>query len=245
MIHLSPWQTAPWPEQVDCIITDPPYSERTHSGHNNTAREGGPLQMATLDYASLTPETAAEWGEAWGRRITQWLCVMCDHVLWPHWEAGARAAGLYVFPPVYCGIHAMTVRAAADGPASWGVWMMVARTKAPAVADYERFNDKGDRVRGWGSLPGYYTVQRDPGYPGGKPLPLMQQIIRDYSRPGMLVADPCAGHGTTLVAAKGAGRLVWGAECDPAAHRAACERLDAVQVPTLIPSDRSRQSNLL
>jgi DNA modification methylase len=73
----------------------------------------------------------------------------------------------------------------------------------------------------------------------------MQQIIRDYSRPGMLVADPCAGHGTTLVAAKGAGRLVWGAECDPAAHRAACERLDAVQVPMLIPPDRSRQSNLL
>jgi len=30
-----------------------------------------------------------------------------------------------------------------------------------------------------------------------------------------------------------------------AAHRAACERLDAVQVPTLIPPDRSRQSSLL
>jgi DNA modification methylase len=114
------------------------------------------------------------------------------------------------------------------------------------------------RAAKWGTLPGgYWSTQsnewEERGYfakgkgarIGGKPLPLMQQIIRDYSRPGMLVADPCAGHGTTLVAAKGAGRLVWGAECDPAAHRAACERLDAVQVPTLIPPDRSRQSNLL
>jgi DNA modification methylase len=117
--------------------------------------------------------------------------------------------------------------------------MIVARTKAG------RKWDGGS----WGSLQGHYgfvTNTNDPvHYIGGKPLPLMQQIIRDYSRPGMLVADPCAGHGTTLVAAKGAGRLVWGAECDPAAHRAACERLDAVQVPMLIPPDRSRQSNLL
>jgi site-specific DNA-methyltransferase (adenine-specific) len=63
----------------------------------------------------------------------------------------------------------------------------------------------------------------------------MQQIVRDYSRPGMLVADPCAGHATTLVAALQSGRRVWGAECDPAAHAAAVAHLERVTAqPQLI-----------
>jgi hypothetical protein len=251
VIHLSPWQTAPWPEQVDCIITDPPYSERTHSGNNGGRREkrdasrdkAGSAPIRQIDYSSLTPADVHEWAAAWAPRVRYWMAVMCDHTLIPHWSAAMTAAGLYAFAPVPCTIVGMTCRLAGDGPSSWAVYLMVGRTK---------------RAAKWGTLPGgYWSSQSnewgDRGYfqpgkgarIGGKPLPLMQQIIRDYSRPGMLVADPCAGHGTTLVAAKGAGRLVWGAECDPAAHRAACERLDAVQVPMLIPPDRSRQSNLL
>jgi len=246
MIHLARWQDAPWPKQVDCIITDPPYSERTHKGHNNVVREGGPLDFrGSLDYSAITPETAAEWGGEWGARVGYWLCIMCDHVLWPHWEAGARSAGLYVFPPVFCGIRAMTVRVAADGPASWGVWMMVARTSAPAIESFNRQNDQGKFVRGWGSLPGFYAVDRSPGYTGGKPLALMQQIIRDYSRPGMLVADPCAGHATTLVAAKAAGRGVWGAECDADAHKAATERLNATLAPSIQFTPTPTQKTLL
>jgi site-specific DNA-methyltransferase (adenine-specific) len=242
MIHLSPWQTAPWPEQVDCIITDPPYSERTHSGNNGGRREkrdpsrdkAGSAPVRQIDYSSLTPADVHEWAAAWAPRVRYWMAVMCDHTLIPHWSAAMTAAGLYSFAPVPCTIPGMTCRLAGDGPSSWAVYLMVGRTK---------------RAAKWGTLPGGYwsspETARAGARIGGKPIPLMQQIIRDYSRPGMLVADPCAGHGTTLVAAKGAGRLVWGAECDPAAHRAACERLDAVQVPTLIPPDRSRQSNLL
>ena len=251
MIHLSPWQTAPWPEQVDCIITDPPYSERTHSGNNGGRREkrdasrdkAGSAPIRQLDYSSLSPADVREWAAAWAPRVRYWMAVFTDSELIHEWRNAMNANGLYAFAPVPCTIVGMTCRLAGDGPSSWAVYLMVGRTK---------------RAAKWGTLPGGYWVNQsnewgDRGYfqpgkgarIGGKPLPLMQQIIRDYSRPGMLVADPCAGHGTTLVAAKGAGRLVWGAECDPAAHRAACERLDAVQVPTLIPPDRSRQSNLL
>ena len=79
---------------------------------------------------------------------------------------------------------------------------------------------------------------------GGKPLDLMQQIVRDYSRPGMLVADPCAGHATTLVAAKGAGRRVWGCEADADAHRAGLERLTLTPAPSL-SFDAPEQTELL
>jgi DNA modification methylase len=100
--------------------------------------------------------------------------------------------------------------------------------------------------KSWGSLPpAYEFMTGEKGARiGGKPLPLMQQIIRDYSRPGMLVADPCAGHATTLVAALQAGRRVWGAECDAKAHAAATERLARVVAqPQLITE--TKQPELL
>ena len=68
---------------------------------------------------------------------------------------------------------------------------------------------------------GAYVVNRDPGHIGGKPLQLMHAIVRDYTRPGDLVCDPCAGHGTTLRAAAAHGRRAIGAEVDPETHAAA------------------------
>ena len=216
MIHLGTWQDAAWPERVDCIITDPPYSERTHKGQTDKRRD--------IDYTSLTEADVQAWAKAWAPRVRYWIAVMCDHTLIPTWSAALSAAGLYTFAPVPCVITGMTCRLTGDGPSSWAVYLVVARTKAAAK---------------WGTLPGAYVVspehERGAARIGGKPLPLMQQIVRDYSRPGMLVADPCAGHATTLVAALQAGRQVWGAECDPAAHAAAVARLERVTAqPQLI-----------
>jgi site-specific DNA-methyltransferase (adenine-specific) len=241
VIHLSPWQTAEWPERVDCIITDPPYSERTHEGQSELRRG--------IDYTHLTPADCHEWAAAWAPRVRYWMAVMCDTDLIHPWQDAMRAAGLYVFPPVPCIIPGMTVRMAGDGPSSWAVYLMVGRTVAAIREDFGRLNDKGESVKGWGTLPGYYqsppSTDRSGSRIGGKPLPLMQQIVRDYSRPGMLVADPCAGHATTLVAARLHGCNVWGAESDPAAHAAGVARLESVQVPTLIPPDRSFQPSIL
>jgi hypothetical protein len=265
VIHLSPWQTAEWPERVDCIITDPPYSERTHSGNNGGRRKvrdpaygfaSAPIRQ--LDYSSLSPADVREWSAAWAPRVRYWIAVMTDSELIGAWRESFTAAGLYAFAPVPCIISGMTCRLAGDGPSSWAVYLMVARTKAALLENFGRTNDKGERVKGWGTLPGgYWSAQsnewEDRGYfakgkgsrIGGKPLPLMQQIVRDYSRPGMLVADPCAGHATTLVAARLHGCNVWGAESDPAAHAAGVARLESVQVPTLIPPDRSFQPSIL
>jgi site-specific DNA-methyltransferase (adenine-specific) len=233
MIHLGTWQDAAWPEQVDCIITDPPYSERTHSGNNGGRREkrdtgkyAGTGPITQIDYTSLNPADVQAWAKAWAPRVRYWIAVMCDHSLIPTWSAALSAAGLYTFAPVPCVITGMTCRLTGDGPSSWAVYLVVARTKTAAK---------------WGTLPGAYVVAQERPTDvldrriGGKPLPLMQQIVRDYSRPGMLVADPCARHATTLVAALQAGRRVWGAECDPAAHAAAVARLERVTAqPQLI-----------
>ena len=232
MIHLGTWQDAAWPEQVDCIITDPPYSERTHSGNNGGRREkrdpsrdpakkcpSGSKPIRQIDYTSLTETDVQAWAKAWAPRVRYWIAVMCDHSLIPTWSAALSAAGLYTFAPVPCVITGMTCRLTGDGPSSWAVYLMVARSKAASK---------------WGTLPGAYVVpHEDSGRAenriGGKPLPLMRQIVRDYSRPGMVVADPCCGYGTTLIAAAEQGRTVWGCDTDAESVRRTRERLETVK----------------
>ena len=216
-IHHSAWQDAAWPETVDCIITDPPYSARTHTGHNALFHSVGDDMRRAIDYTHLTPAMCREWAAAWAPRVRYWVAVMCDHVLIPVWQDAFQAAGLCVFAPVPCVITGMTVRMSGDGPSSWTIYLMVARTKKAAK---------------WGTLPGAYVV---PVYHdktariGGKPLSLMRQIVRDYSRPGMVVADPCCGYGTTLIAAAEQGRTVWGCDTDAESVKRTIERLETVK----------------
>jgi site-specific DNA-methyltransferase (adenine-specific) len=82
----------------------------------------------------------------------------------------------------------------------------------------------------WGSLPGAYLdskSQRKPGNVviGAKQLHTMEALVRDYSKPGDLICDPCAGGATTALAAIGLGRRFVGAEIDPDTHAKAMKRL--------------------
>jgi DNA modification methylase len=62
---------------------------------------------------------------------------------------------------------------------------------------------------------------------GGKPILLMQALVRDYSRAGDLVLDPFMGGGTTLVACAQSGRRGVGIEIDPAVFDRACRRIES------------------
>ncbi|MFL1444038.1 DNA-methyltransferase [Nocardiopsis protaetiae] len=52
-------------------------------------------------------------------------------------------------------------------------------------------------------------------HPTEKPLALMRQLVESSTVLGDLVVDPCAGTGSTLVAAILTGRRAWGVEIDP------------------------------
>lgn len=52
-------------------------------------------------------------------------------------------------------------------------------------------------------------------HPAAFPLELPAKLIRYYSWPGEIVADPFSGSGTTAKAAKEQGRRFWGAELHP------------------------------
>ena len=62
-------------------------------------------------------------------------------------------------------------------------------------------------------------------HPTQKPVELCEYFIKTYTRPGELVADICAGSGTTAVAALNAGRRFVCFETAPAFYAAASERI--------------------
>lgn len=49
-------------------------------------------------------------------------------------------------------------------------------------------------------------------HPTQKSVPLLEQLIRIFTDPGDIVIDPCAGSGTTLLAARNCGRRAYGFE---------------------------------
>jgi len=71
-------------------------------------------------------------------------------------------------------------------------------------------------------------------HPTQKPVALYAYLIRTYTNPGDIVLDPCAGSGTTGVAAIKEGRGFVGIERDVAYHAIATRRIeDAAAQPML------------
>jgi site-specific DNA-methyltransferase (adenine-specific) len=244
-------------DEVDALICDPPYSERTHAGHDAGTRSANAVSQMIgrkkADGSRTTPARATRreitysaWNEDdvrefvawWAPRVQGWFVALTDHVLARSFEDALEDAGRYVFAPLQFIAPGSRVRMSGDGPAQWSVAIVVARPRTAAFMQ-------------WGSLPGGYVLP--PGYNdshrspqsghhiGGKPLWLMRALVRDYSRPGDLVCDPCAGGATTLLAAAIEGRRAIGAEMDPATHAKALKRLQRGYTPdlftTLLPAN--------
>ena len=204
--------------KVDAVITDPPYSERTHKGHDGgsiPAVDGADRQA--LGYEALTPEAAALLAYRYTKVCDGWIVWMTDHTLAPSICKALNDFGRYVFAPLPFYAPGSRVRLSGDGPSSWTDWIVVARTSAQ---------------HRWGTLPGGYMA--GPGWSdkarmGGKPTALMDSLVTDYSRHGDLVLDTHMGAGTTGVACARTGRRFIGCEIEREAFDIACERIERAQ----------------
>jgi site-specific DNA-methyltransferase (adenine-specific) len=230
-LRQGPWQDALADVgEVDTLISDPPYSERTHNGHDEVSEHANDgSSRRELSYAAWKPDDVERFVEVWSPRVRGWFVALTDHVLAPTFASALHEQGRYVFSPLSFVEPGRAVRILGDGPAQWAVQIVVAR---PRVEPYSK----------WGALPGGYVLpygQRDrrDSHIGGKPLWLMRALVRDYSRPGNLIVDPCAGGATTLIAAAIEGRRAIGAELDPNTHALAMRRIAKGYTPSLFAAN--------
>lgn len=202
--------------KVDAVICDPPYSAKTHTGHDVgavTTRDGA--NRAFLGYTGLTPRECIEIAHLFHIAASGWIVWMTDHSLAPVIIDALENDGRYVFAPLPFYQAGRSVRLTGDGPSSWTDWVIVARTAA--------------QLR-WGTLRGGYIAGQgwnDKERMGGKPTALMRAVVTDYSRLDDLVCDPFMGAGTTGVACVQLGRRFVGIEIDQDCFDIACRRIEA------------------
>lgn len=212
-LRHGPWQDVlANVEEVDALIGDPPYGDRTHEGHDSGAAHA--KARNPLGYEAMSEADVYAFVDHWHPRVRGWIAVMSCTDLAPVWREALEASGRMTFAPLPVVDRGSRVRLTGDGPSNWTVMLNVARPRTSTMAK-------------WGTLPGVYTrSQGDPRSErmGGKPLGVMRAIVRDYSRPGDLVLDTHAGEGTTGIAAILEGRRFVGAELEREVWQAAHDR---------------------
>lgn len=240
-LRCGPGQVVLADVDADHCITDPPYSERTEKGVRSGSTMQDQRNQLGMGYEPINEAWCNLFTRVWADRCSGWLLVCGDHITWSWHERAARDIGRYVFPPVVLVKKGAAPRMCADGPASHCEYMAVSR---PSRSSF---------VGTWPAIPGWYQMQTvrhghgHHGVRGAKSLEVMRRIVSDYSRPGDLIVDPCAGGGTTLLAAAMEGRRAIGAEIDPETYAKAVKRLSSGYTPSMFTERREKpkQDSLL
>lgn len=211
--------------QVDHIITDPPYSERTHAGAaaapGHPVMPSGAKRRGALGFEHLAADVMSATSEQFGRMCRRWCLVFSDVEQVHCWSSNLAAVGLehirvgwWVKPngsPQFTG----------DRPGSAGEALQISHRKGR-----KRWNGGGRRA-----LFSHNTPALENGgqwlHTTQKPLPLMLELVELFTDPDDLVLDPFCGSGTTGVACLRLGRRFIGIERDEKYAAVARERLEA------------------
>lgn len=182
---------------VDAVITDPPYTERTHSKARTPERQG------VVAFASITDDDLTAILTSLGRVSRGWVVATLDY---------RHAAAYDVTPPPGLKVQRLgvwvktnpTPQLTGDRPAQG--WESIA---------YMHRAEIRSKWNGGGSHGNFVSPIPPPeGHPTAKPLGMVSNWVRRFTNPGDLILDPFAGSGTTLRAAKDEGRRAIGVEID-------------------------------
>lgn len=211
LIHGDCFEILPTMEdgEVDCVISDPPYSTQTHEGARTgswTKRGAVPEKLLTFD--SITPEQFVEFARQAVRVAKRWVITFCDwkyaHLLE---EVGLVRLGCWTKPapaPQFTG----------DRPAQG--WEAIAILHRPGKKKW----NGGGKAAVWN-----YNRVNATWHTAQKPLDLMQTLVKLFSDRGETILDPFCGSGSTLVAAMQTGRKGIGIEKDEKMYLKAQERI--------------------
>jgi site-specific DNA-methyltransferase (adenine-specific) len=194
---------------ADCVITDPPYSQNTHTNAriNSTdgkgARNNHVIAGLRRDFGHITAEDLSDALTQCGRITRGWVIATLDY---------HHAFTYETNPPV--GLRLMRL----------GVWLKTdpmpqISGDRPALGwetiAYLHRTDHRSTWNGGGKHGNWHGGKEQAGlHPTAKPVAMVANWVRLFTNPGDTILDPFAGSGTTLRAAKDEGRKAIGVEID-------------------------------
>ena len=209
--------------KVDHVICDPPYEARLHAAkaHLSDLRKDSGPELRAIDFDAIDP-IREQFSEIAAASCTGWFIAFCTIEGARPWADCINASAMKYKRACVWVKPDSTPQLNGQGPAQ-GAEIFVC---AWAGTGHAKWNAGGKR--------GVYThlvnnAERTGLHPTEKPRKLMAAIIKDFTNPGQLIADPFMGSGTTGVAAVQLGRNFIGIEKDPKYFELACDRLDNAQ----------------
>lgn len=208
---------------VDHVVCDPPYEAYMHAAKTQHCREirtDGANETKPLDFASIDgirePFVAAAQEMCGG-----WFIAFCTPEGVGRWADVINASSMKYKRANFWHKPDGSPQFNGQGPAAAGEMFV----SAWAGRDHAKWNAGGKR--------GYYchntnSKNRDGRHPTEKSVPLMCEILEDFTAEGDLVIDPFMGSGTTGVACAKLGRRFIGIEQMPKYFSIAIERISKV-----------------
>lgn len=203
---------------VTSVITDPPFSGRTHEmtrSNSHRAREhGNRVLSGSFGFDSLTLEDISRLMSEAGRISRSWVVANMDY---------RHAFAFTSSPPpgltlLRIGVWVKTnpnPQISGDRPAQG--WEAIA---------YMHRNDLKPAWNGGGRAANFVSSNsQNSGHPTSKPIGMVRQFVQWFTSPGDVILDPFAGSGTTLRAAADEGRHAIGIEIDEAYCELIAKRL--------------------
>lgn len=216
---------------VDHVVTDPPYDAKTHKGARSS--KGGGTDIG-INFEPLELKGLRSMAGELVRVSRRWVLA-------------------------FCALEQLGDYARAVGPERWvraAVWHRPDGTPslngdrpAQAAEGIAIMHAAGERLA-WegGGGRGHWTFgveRQERHHPTPKPLALMLELVRLFTRPGDLVIDPYCGSGTTGVACLRLGRRFIGIEMQKQYADTARARLEAEERGVDLSAVQAGQLTLL
>ena len=214
--------------KVDAVITDPPYSDSTHS--NAKSNKGGSGAKA-IDFTAIDFTAIDAFLTACAPLCDGWVISNMD---WRH-IAALEFEKHSFYELIRFGVWVKTnpmPQISADRPANgWdGIAYIFPKNKK------KNWNGGGSHGNWIGS------VITNGDHPTGKPVDMVSSWVIRFTDRSQTILDPFMGSGTTGVAAIQMGRQFIGIEREPKYFDIACKRIEqAVAQPRLFEDVRPKQ----
>jgi site-specific DNA-methyltransferase (adenine-specific) len=203
---------------MDHVICDPPYEDELHEAIGRIRRNDGREMIQDLGFAGVNADRATIAGHI-AKLASGWAIIFTLAEGVRAWRDVLQAASAKYDTCLFWVKPDASPRFNGQGAAR-GAECAVTAWCGPG---YRSWNAGGKR--------GVYThcvnTGRQGEHPTEKPVPLMMELVQDFTNAGQTICDPFMGSGTTGVACARLGRKFIGIEQNPQWFDLACKRIDA------------------